>query len=130
MTQNGEAELYRHPLKTLPMALLNVIKLELFRRVKQVPANVVCFTDGSFRKVSVGKGNGILFKHTSEMRTFAYRSKLMLLIVMALREIGDENITELQMNIIKGHLKNVPTGDFQKDILLAPAWVRKKLQQV
>lgn len=31
---NGEAELYRHPLKTLPMALLNVIKLELFRRVR------------------------------------------------------------------------------------------------
>ena len=87
---------------------------------------MVFFTDGSSRKVSVGKGNGILFKHTSEMRTFAYRSKLMLLIVMALREIGDENITELQMNIIKGHLKNVPTGDFQKDILLAPAWVRKK----
>lgn len=43
------------------------------------------------------------------MRTFAYRSKLMLLIVMALREIGEENITEPQMNIIKGHLKNVPT---------------------
>ena len=50
----------------------------------------------------------------SEMRIFAYRSKRMLLIVMALHEIGDENITELQMNIIKGHLKNVPTGDFQK----------------
>lgn len=105
--------------------VLNVLGLS-----KQVPANVVFFTDGSSRKVSVGNGNGILFKHTSEMRTFAYRSKLMLLIVMALREIGDENITELQMYIIKGHLKNVPTGDFQKDILLAPAWVRKKLQQV
>lgn len=105
--------------------VLNVLGLS-----KQVPANVVFFTDGSSRKVSVGKGNGILFKHTSEMRTFAYRSKLMLLIVMALREIGDENITELQMNIIKGLLKNVPTGDFQKDILLAPAWVRKKMQQV
>ena len=95
-----------------------------------VPANVVFFTDGASRKVSVGKGNGILFKHTSEMRTFAYRSKLMLLIVIALREIGEENITEQQMNIIKGHLKNVPMGDFQKDILLAPIWVRKKLQQV
>lgn len=67
--------------------VLNVLGLS-----KQVPANVVFFTDGSSRKVSVGKGNGILFKHTSEMRTFAYRSKLMLLIVMALREIGDENI--------------------------------------
>ena len=37
LTQNGEAELYRHPLKILP-------------------------TDGSSRKVFVGKGNGILFK--------------------------------------------------------------------
>lgn len=95
-----------------------------------VPANVVFFTDGSSRKISVGKGNGILFKHTSEMRTFAYRSKLMLLIVMALREIGDENITEQQMNIIRGHLEKVLTDDFQKDILLAPIWARKKIQQV
>lgn len=105
--------------------VLNILGLS-----KQVPANVVFVTDGSSRKVSVGKGNGIQFKHTSEMRTFAYRSKLMLLIVTALREIGEENITEQQMNIIRGHLEKVPTDDFQKDILLAPIWVRKKLQQV
>ena len=105
--------------------VLNILGLS-----KQVPANIVFVTDGSSRKVSVGKGNGILFKHTSEMRTFAYRSKLMLLIVMALRDIGEENITEQQMNIIRGHLEKVPTDDFQKDILLAPVWVRKKLQQV
>ncbi len=105
--------------------VLNILGLS-----KQIPANVVFVTDGSSRKVSVGKGNGIQFKHTSEMRTFAYRSNLMLLIVTALREIGEENITEQQMNIIKGHLEKVSTDDFQKDILLAPIWVRKKLQQV
>ena len=103
--------------------VLNILGLS-----KQVPANIVFVTDGSSRKVSVGKGNGILFKHTSEMRTFAYRSKLMLLIVMALREIGEENITEQQMNIIRGHLENVSADDFQNDILLAPIWVRKKIQ--
>ena len=105
--------------------VLNILGLS-----KQVPANIVFVTDGSSRKVSVGKGNGILFKHTSEMRTFAYRSKLMLLIVMALREIGEENITEQQMNIIRGHLENVSADDFQNDILLAPIWVRKKIQQI
>ena len=46
--------------------VLNVLGLS-----KQVPANVVFFTDGSSCKVSVGEGNVILFKHTSEMRTFA-----------------------------------------------------------
>ena len=29
------------------------------------------------------------------------------------------------MNIIKCHLEKVPANDFQKDILLAPIWVRK-----
>ena len=103
--------------------VLNILGLS-----KQVPANIVFVTDGSSRKVSVGKGNGIIFKHTSEMRTFAYKSKLMLLIVMALREIGEENITEQQMNIIKAHLEKGPVEDFQNDILLAPVWVRKNLQ--
>ena len=94
----------------------------------QMPSDIVFVTDGSSRKVSLGKGKSIMFKHTSEMRTFAYRSRLMLLIVMALREIGERNVTEQQMNIIKCHLKKVPTNDFQKDILLAPIWVRKKMQ--
>lgn len=105
--------------------VLNILGLS-----KQVPANIVFVTDGSSRKVSIGKGNGIQFKHTSEMRTFAYRSQLMFLIVTALREIGEDNITEQQMDIIKSHLEKVSADDFQKDILLAPVWVRKKLQQV
>lgn len=93
----------------------------------QIPANVVFVTDGSQRRISVGKGKGILFKHTSEMRTFAYRSHLMLLIVTALREIGKDNITDAQLAIIKLHLANVSQKDFQNDIQLAPVWIRKKL---
>ncbi len=96
----------------------------------QVPANVVFVTDGSGRRVSIGKGKGILFKHTSEMRTFAYRSYMMQLVVTALREIGESNVTEEQMNIIKSHLTNIPGEDFMKDIQLAPIWVRKKLSEL
>lgn len=50
-------------------------------------------------------------------------------LVTALREIGERNVTEQQMNIIKCHLEKVPANDFQKDILLDPIWVRKKLQK-
>lgn len=96
----------------------------------QVPANVVFVTDGSGRRVSIGKGKGILFKHTSEMRTFAYRSYMMQLVVTALREIGESNVTEEQMNIIKSHLANISGEDFMKDIQLAPIWVRKKLSEL
>ena len=104
--------------------------LNLLGLSTQIPANVVFVTDGSQRRVTIGKGKGILFKHTSEMRTFAYKSKLMLLVVTALREIGEENVTEQQMDIIKEHLEKVPSEEFRKDIQLAPIWVRKKLQSL
>ena len=93
----------------------------------QIPANVVFVTDGSPRRVTIGKGRGILFKHTSEMRTFAYRSSLMSLIVSALREIGEGNVTPEQISAIKEHLQGVRTEDFIHDITLAPLWVRKLL---
>ena len=101
--------------------------LNLLGLSTQIPANIVFVTDGSQRRVSIGKGKGILFKHTSEMRIFAYRSQMMRLIVTALREIGEDNVTEGQIEIIKSHLENVQPEDFQKDIQLAPIWVRKKL---
>ena len=93
----------------------------------QTPANVVFVTDGSPRRVSIGKGRGILFKHTSEMRTFAFKSYLMALIVTALREIGEGNVTDAQMAVIREQLKNIPAEEFNHDLSLAPLWVRKQL---
>jgi hypothetical protein len=101
--------------------------LNLLGLSTQVPANAVFITDGSPRRVTIGKGKGILFKHTSEMRNFAYQSRSMMLIVTAMREIGEEHVTDAQMEIIKCHLNNVAADEMKKDIGLAPVWVRKKL---
>lgn len=60
----------------------------------QIPANVVFITDGSPRRLTIDKGRSIFFKRTSEMRTFAYTSSLMALIVTALREISERRVTE------------------------------------
>ncbi|MDR2913279.1 MAG: DUF6088 family protein [Tannerella sp.] len=103
--------------------VLNILGLST-----QVPANVVFITDGAPRRISIGKGKGILFKHTSEMRNFAYRSQMMMLVVTAMREIGENNITLEQLGIINTHLANVTAEEFQNDIQLAPVWVRKTLQ--
>lgn len=73
--------------------------LNLLRLSTQAPANLVFVTDGSQRRVSIGKGKGILFKHTSEMRLFAYKSHMMQLIVTAMREIGEGNITDEHLNM-------------------------------
>ncbi len=95
----------------------------------QIPANVVFITDGSQRRVTIGKGKGILFRHSSEMRIFAFKSQLMALIVAALREIGEDNVTEGQLAVIKEHLASVSEEDFNHDMQLAPIWVRKILTE-
>lgn len=93
----------------------------------QVPANVVYLTDGSPRRVSVGKGHGIVFKHTSELKALSFRSDLMMRIVAAMRTLGEGKITNEQRLILKKHINNVSVEDFNEDIKLAPAWVRKEL---
>ena len=84
-------------------------------RSTQVPANAVYLTDG------------IMFKHTSELKALSFRSDLMMRIVAAMRAIGEGKITDEQKRILKEHIKNVEEEDYNEDIKLAPAWVRKEL---
>jgi hypothetical protein len=93
----------------------------------QVQANAVYITDGAPRRIAVGKGRGILFKHTSEARSLAYKSRLLMLIVSALREIGEGKVTPQHLEIIKSHLSNVSQKELNVDIQLMPLWVRKLL---
>ena len=53
----------------------------------------------------------------------------MALVVTAMREIGEGNVTDEQMAIIKTHLEKVDEEDFKHDIQLAPIWVRKLLME-
>lgn len=93
----------------------------------QVPANVVFITDGSPRRINMGRGKGILFKHSDETRNFAYWSKEIQLAVSAMREIGEDNITHEQIQIIRQTIQAVSIDKFNHDVALAPAWIRKIL---
>ncbi|GAP71922.1 hypothetical protein SAMD00024442_20_7 [Candidatus Symbiothrix dinenymphae] len=102
--------------------------LNLLGLSTQVPMNVVYITDGAARRVKIeGSTKGILFKHTSELRNLAYKSKLLMLIVSALREIGEGKIRENELAIIKEHFQKVAKKDFEHDSKLIPLWVRKIL---
>jgi len=91
----------------------------------QVPANVVYITDGAPRRITVGKGKGILFKHTSEVRRLTFKSDLLMLIDSALREIGEDKVLPYELEIIKEKLKYVTQRDIDRDIDLMPIWVRE-----
>lgn len=97
---------------------------------QQIPMNVVYLTDGSGRKVPMGKGHGILFQHTSDMSIFAFNNKLMQLIVISMKGASDGELTEQEQVAIAEHLKKVSKKDFDNDIKLAPERVRVKLQKL
>ncbi|MCL2327254.1 MAG: DUF6088 family protein [Bacteroidetes bacterium] len=93
----------------------------------QVPMNVVYITDGAPRRIKVGKGRGILFKHTSDLKRLSYKSQKLMLIVSALREIGEGRMTDEEKEIIKKHFSTVSKKEFETDIKLIPVWIRKLL---
>ena len=96
----------------------------------QVPANIVYITDGSARQVRFGEGKSITFRHSNDLGNFAYRSQLMQLAVLALREIGEKAITESQKSKIKSMItEHVSEQEFNHDIVLAPTWVKAMLQR-
>ena len=96
----------------------------------QVPANIVYITDGSARQIKFGTGKSITFRHSNELGNFAYESPVMQLVVMAMREIGEESLTNEQLLEIKKIVANsVGSQEFSHDIVLAPTWIKNLLQR-
>lgn len=96
----------------------------------QVPANIVYITDGSARRLNFAGGKSMTFRHSSDLGNFAYRSEIMRLAVLAMREIGERQLSDDQVATIKSLItEHVSEQDFVHDIVLAPTWVRKILQK-
>lgn len=96
----------------------------------QMPANVVYYTDGSPRNINIGKGRGLLFKRSTDMKRFSYRNETMQLIVAALREIGNGKVTEKDKELVADRIKSVDEEEYLHDLTLAPAWVQKLLKEL
>lgn len=94
----------------------------------QVPANAVFITNGSPRKINIGRKKDILFKHSDNAHNFEYKSKEMQLVVAALKEIGKGLATEEELTIIKEIIDRVPENQFKHDLALAPNWIIKLIK--
>lgn len=94
----------------------------------QVPANAVFITNGSPRKINIGRKKDILFKHSDNAHNFEYKSKEMQLVVAALKEIGKGLATEEELTIIKEIVDRVPKNQFKHDLALAPNWIIKLIK--
>lgn len=94
----------------------------------QLPVNTVYLTNGARKQIVLSNGNKIIFRESNELRIFEFTSRLMMVIVSAMRTIGENLITVSQIGKLKELLNNVPAREYDHDIVLAPAWVRNKLE--
>ncbi len=90
----------------------------------QVPMNAVFLTDGSPRKVKLQGERGIQFKHTAK-KNLTFQNDLAMLLTFALREIGENNLTDAQLTRVRQLIKTAPLDAIKKDFPLIPAWIRK-----
>lgn len=122
--QIAEAISRRDHVKIVPTGAYALNRLGLS---DQVPMNAVFVTNGAPRRIQVGGRNGILFRHSSSGKLFAFKSDIMMMIASAMKEIGKDAITDEQMAVIKDHLRFVSEKDYAHDIKLVPAWIRQIL---
>lgn len=90
----------------------------------QIPMNVVFLTDGAARKIKIGNGQGIVFKRTVA-KNLSYKNDVLILVVAALKEIGEGNVTTEQLTKIKDLISKEKQEDIKADLKLAPAWIKK-----
>lgn len=95
----------------------------------QVPMIVSYLTTGSSRTIKIGK-RAIKFRHAAP-RNFAYKGKTIPLIVQALKELGEANITEQTVAALSACIaKATDSHTFKEDILLAPAWIQSIVKPI
>lgn len=99
-----------------------VLALNALGLSTQVPLKIVYLTDGAARTIKVGERT-IKFKKSSPKNLSAI-GQISKLVIQALKEIGKDNVTEEEIDIILKHLKKEETHRLEHDIKLAPEWIR------
>ncbi|MBO9614693.1 MAG: type IV toxin-antitoxin system AbiEi family antitoxin domain-containing protein [Dyadobacter sp.] len=102
-------------------AALNLVGLST-----QVAMNLVYLTDGAPRKLKIGMQT-VVFKATTAKRV-AFKGYLTMLVVQALRERGQDRVTERDLKRVKELLQREDERVIRHDLKLAPTWIAKLLK--
>lgn len=94
----------------------------------QVPMNIIYLTDGSSRSIKVNNGS-IKFKKASP-KLLSVKSDKVILIIQALKELGQENITLKVKERIKQILLTVDKDLIIHDAKLAPQWITQIIKEL
>lgn len=94
----------------------------------QVPARAVYLTDGRSRKVQLGRQVVILKKTTP--RQMATADRVSGTVIQALRWLGQRNVDDKVVSVLRRHLSNRDKRQLLHDIRYAPAWISDIFRRV
>ena len=92
----------------------------------QMPMRVVFLTDGTPRIINIEGKASIKFKKTIP-KYLALRGKIMTLVIFALKEIGQKQVSEEHLSKIKKALEQEKKENIEHDVKLAPEWIANTL---
>ena len=94
----------------------------------QIPLKAVYLTDGTQRTIAIGN-RSIQFKKTAP-RNLAIKDHLLMLIVQALKEIGQHKINESHLRKLKPFILQVDPEILKSQTKFAPVWVQKIITEL
>lgn len=101
---------------------LNVLGLST-----QVPMNYTYLTTGSERVINL-ENQQITLKR-GVPRNFSYKTRLISLLVQALKALGQENVGEGELQVIRSLVAKEPKKDeLAKDVSRMPGWMKRILK--
>lgn len=93
----------------------------------QVPMKILFLTDGSPRRIQLGKLQ-IILKRTTP-RNMATAGKISGLVIQALRHLGQRHANGQVSATLRQRLKPADKRQLLKDVRYAPAWIGRFMQQ-
>jgi len=95
----------------------------------QIPMNVVYLTDGSPRKIQVGKQK-ITFKKTNP-KNLAVKHELSSLIIQGLKELGKDKVSDNDIKQLEEIIKKSDEyKQIRQNMALAPIWIQKIINPI
>ena len=93
----------------------------------QMPMRVVFLTDGTPRIINIEGKASIKFKKTIP-KYLALQGKITTLVIFALKEIGQKQVSEAHLSKIKKALEQEKIANIEHDVKLAPEWIANILK--
>lgn len=95
----------------------------------QVPTKYTYLTSGSSRKLKLG--DRLIELKRSVPKNFVFKTTLGALLMQALKNLGEKNISKLEIVQIRKLIDNEKRMEqFKLDVLLMPIWMRKLITNI